>query len=95
MGFYRDYTNPYLPVAPTGQDPNLAIQAPPVGAPGEGNVLLCAVSPFSARLYVLCLLYGLQGLLLITMGKFCFRLDEQMHVGGGGMAAADVLWVAD
>lgn len=39
----RDYTNPYLPVAPTGQDPGLAIQAPTVGAPGEGNVLLCAV----------------------------------------------------
>eukprot|EP00884_Botryococcus_braunii_P007834 jgi/Botrbrau1/17051/Bobra.0258s0001.3 len=43
----RDYTNPYLPVAPTGQDPNLAIQAPPVGAPGEGNVLLCAIENYA------------------------------------------------
>ncbi len=41
----RDYTNPYLPVAPAGGDPNLAlgIQAPVSGNPLEGNVLLCQV----------------------------------------------------
>ncbi|BDA43810.1 probable polypyrimidine tract-binding protein 2 [Coccomyxa sp. Obi] len=41
----RDYTNPYLPVAPAGGDPNLAlgIQAPVSGNPLEGNVLLCQI----------------------------------------------------
>lgn len=43
-GFCRDYTNPYLPVSATGQDPNLSIQAPHAGAAAEGNVLLCAVN---------------------------------------------------
>ena len=44
----RDYTNPYLPVAPAHADPNmlaLGIQAPLAtsGNPMEGNVLLCQV----------------------------------------------------
>ena len=44
----RDYTNPYLPVAPAHADPNmlaLGIQAPlsTSGNPMEGNVLLCQV----------------------------------------------------
>ena len=45
----RDYTNPYLPVAPAHADPNmlaLGIQAPLAtsGNPMEGNVLLCQVN---------------------------------------------------
>ncbi|EIE19256.1 RNA-binding domain-containing protein [Coccomyxa subellipsoidea C-169] len=41
----RDYTNLYLPAAPAGGDPNLAlgIQAPISGNPLEGNVLLCQI----------------------------------------------------
>ncbi|CAK0779747.1 hypothetical protein CVIRNUC_004841 [Coccomyxa viridis] len=44
----RDYTNPYLPVAPAHADPNmlaLGIQAPLAtsGNPMEGNVLLCQI----------------------------------------------------
>ena len=46
----RDYTNALLPVAPTGMDPTLSIQAPQ--GPSEGgygnprsNVLHCTVRP--------------------------------------------------
>ena len=42
----RDYTNPYLPVAPFATDPGmlgLGIQAPINANPQEGNVLLAQV----------------------------------------------------
>ena len=43
---HRDYTNPYLPVAPFATDPGmlgLGIQAPINANPQEGNVLLAQV----------------------------------------------------
>ena len=43
---HRDYTNPYLPVAPFATDPGmlgLGIQAPISANPQEGNVLLAQV----------------------------------------------------
>jgi hypothetical protein len=45
---HRDYTNPYLPVAPFATDPGmlgLGIQAPINANPQEGNVLLAQVPP--------------------------------------------------
>lgn len=42
---YRDYINPYIPVAPQGIDPSLAVGITNPGGPNplEGNVLLCSV----------------------------------------------------
>ena len=42
----RDYMNPYIPVAPHGIDPSLAVGITNPGGPNpmEGNVLLCSVS---------------------------------------------------
>lgn len=42
----RDYVNPYIPVAPQGIDPSLAVGITNPGGPNpmEGNVLLCSVS---------------------------------------------------
>ncbi|KAK9864277.1 hypothetical protein WJX84_009138 [Apatococcus fuscideae] len=44
----RDYTNPYLPVAPSAGDPNLANMGMSGGSssggnPADGNVLLCSI----------------------------------------------------
>lgn len=41
----RDYVNPYIPVAPQGIDPSLAVGITNPGGPNpmEGNVLLCSV----------------------------------------------------
>ncbi|KAK9861720.1 hypothetical protein WJX84_002519 [Apatococcus fuscideae] len=44
----RDYTNPYLPVAPSAGDPNLATMGMSGGSggggnPSDGNVLLCSI----------------------------------------------------
>ena len=43
---HRDYVNPYIPVAPHGIDPSLAVGITNPGGPNplEGNVLLCSVS---------------------------------------------------
>ena len=43
--FCRDYVNPYIPVAPAGIDPSLAVGITNPGGPNpmEGNVLLCSV----------------------------------------------------
>ena len=48
----RDYTNPYLPVAPFATDPGmlgLGIQAPINANPQEGNVLLAQVGLCAAQ----------------------------------------------
>ena len=47
--FCRDYVNPYIPVAPHGIDPSLAVGITNPGGPNpmEGNVLLCSVRAFS------------------------------------------------
>ena len=48
--------NPYIPVAPHGIDPSLAVGITNPGGPNpmEGNVLLCSVSPANQ---LQCLLY--------------------------------------
>ena len=87
----RDYTNPYLPVAPASADPNLVlgIQAPIPGNPNEGNVLLCQVCiPFRSQymntsstfhLLHLCICPDLSSFLCWAVARLPIPLAENDH----------------